>query len=235
MRMSSCEPAVTRIDEKVYPVTPTFLLTAAFGSSGPRSFVTEPSASVELTVCDAPEIGSEPDTVAEGFTASSLMLEISPARASLFAAMLPAIVIILEVPAFTVNASPSVAWWFELKVLETPTCVPFSSRRITPENIASPAKVECSIVKLLTTTSLEPAVRVNLVNGTRAAFSGARPAAGCSVEDTTSPVPAGTVTTGDVPGVVPGVVIGVPPVIELTLARVAGPKYPTAGEIPCAA
>ncbi len=222
---SSTEPAVNFTLENVYPVTPTSLVWFAPGSSEPRDWVTEPIESELFTVCVAPTIGNVPRTVAAVFTATTASDGVSPdsvARLPVVSMFAPTITVFV-VPAGIVKSVPTVARCSEFKVFSMPMSVPSSFMSTMPEKEVSAARPCRSTTTLLTVTGPSfPAVKRIFVNGTRAAFSGAREFAGWSAAFVTvSPVPAGT-TTGVV-GVV-GVVETAPEHDSFIFARVIVPK-----------
>src|SRR3989344_3170555 len=159
-----------------------FLLCAAPGSNDEVVVETEPSVSVVLMVWDAPEIGSEPETVALVLTATTWRLTTCPESAPPASVwMLPATVKAIDCPAPRVKESPILTWWLELSVLEVPTWRPLASKRTIPLKFAStPRPVRCTVM-LLIVTAVEPLfVRENLVNGTREALTTASELAGCA-------------------------------------------------------
>src|SRR3990167_6487199 len=115
-----------------------FLLCAAPGSNDEVVVETEPSVSVVLMVWDAPEIGSEPETVAPVLTATTWSATTCPESAPPASVwMLPATVRAIDCPAPIVKESPILTWWLELSVLEVPTWRPLASKRTIPLKFAS--------------------------------------------------------------------------------------------------
>ena len=91
--------------------------------------------------------------------------------------------------------------------------------------------VRSTVMELTVTSPSFAAVSLTLVNGTLAAFSGAKEFAGCVPGSTLNPVP----TEGIPVGVGVGVGIGPPAVNATYLARDLAPKYPATGATPLAA
>src|SRR3989344_3878064 len=87
--------------------------------------------------------------------------------------------------------------------------------------------VRSTVMELTVTSPSFAAVSLTLVNGTLAAFSGAKEFAGCVPGSILNPVPT--------EGIPVGVGVGVPPPLTATfLARDIAPKYPAVGETPLA-
>src|SRR3989344_4801670 len=165
-------------------------------------------------VCDAPLIGSEPDTVALVLIATTWRATTWPESAPPASVwMLPATVKVCEAPAASVKPS-RLAWWLELSVLAEPVWSPFWSKRTTPLKLASTPRPTRWTVTLLTTTAPELLfVTVKVVNGTREALTTASELTGCEPE-----------LTVIWPPVVP-VPVPVPQTAAIA-ARVAGPTMP---------
>src|SRR3989344_1762413 len=109
--MSSCEPAVRRTVEKVYPDVPTGLEASAPGIETYVA-VTSESASVSFIVCVAPTIGREPLTVAVVLTPTTANEASSPPLTFAAEDMLPATVYVIDAPRRRGEGSPIVALWF---------------------------------------------------------------------------------------------------------------------------
>src|SRR3989338_7502973 len=226
------------------------------GSVEPRAIVTAPIAKPVFTVWLAPVIGREPVTFAEVLTPTKLRLATCPARVELSDTALPAIVIVREAPAPTINPPVSVAWCWEFKVLSTPICAPLSSSIAMESNDASLARPVRSTTKEFTVMlPSADAVSFTFVKGTRTAFCGNSVAETCSSAGPTVKVtPAVGVTTGvgavgvvtsaagvdgvaGVEGVegVEGVATGAAPNNSFNFARVNEPTYPVPLESPIGA
>ena len=104
--MSSADPAVTVIPATRTPVVPISFVCAEFGSNEETPTVAEPIERVALIVCAVPVIGSDPETVADVLTATTLRPTTCPALVLLSATMLPATVKVRVWPAATVTFSP---------------------------------------------------------------------------------------------------------------------------------
>src|SRR3989338_10349356 len=105
----SADPAVTRIEEKVYPLVPTSLVWLLPGSNGPATgLVSVPTVKVSFTVWVVPVSGNEALTLAEVATPTTGKETVWPPREPPEVTRRAATVKVLVWPALTVIDSPRV-------------------------------------------------------------------------------------------------------------------------------